>query len=261
MPRLIPFRLAAACALALLFALSIAGSAGALPGTSQPPHLRVVGKGGKVLAERLVTTATTSLKTSPKATCLGTGTGGSGRSVKVPGNTALGVLAKAAKTTGSLRPLLTTDHYRAEFGLGLCGVGKSKSSSKRSWYLKVNHKDPQRGGEQVKVHAGDEVLWALAPYPYPEELVLSAPATAKAGKAFTVTVTAYDDTGKHKPAVGVTVTGASGPTGADGTTTVVLSQPAVLQATRGSDIPSNRVTVCGSEPDMACGALPSASAG
>jgi hypothetical protein len=257
MPRLISFRLAAACALALVVVFCVPAAIAKGPVV----NLRVVGKGGKVFAQRLVTTATTSLRTSPKATCLGTGTGGSGRSVKVPGNTALGVLAKAAKTTGSLRPLLTTDHYRAEFGLGLCGVGKSKSSSKRSWYLKVNHKDPQRGGEQVKVHAGDEVLWALAPYPYPEELVLSAPVTAKAGKAFTVTVTAYDDAGKHKPAVGVTVTGASGPTGADGTTTVVLSQAAVLQATRGSDIPSNRVTVCGSEPDMACGALPPASAG
>lgn len=257
MPRLVSIRLALACALVLLFALSTASATAKGPVVS----LRVVGAGGKVLAERSLTTATTSLKTSPKATCLGAGTGGSGKFVKVRGNTALGVLAKAAKTTGPLRPLLTTDHYRAEFGLGLCGVGKSRSSSKRSWYLKVNHKDPQRGGEQVKVHAGDEVLWALEPYPYPEELVLSAPVTAKAGQAFTVTVTAYDDAGKHKPAAGVTVTGATAPTGADGTTTVVLSQPAVLQATRGSDIPSNRVTVCGSEPDMACGALPTASAG
>lgn len=240
MPRLVSIRLALACALACLFALSTAAAIAKGPVVS----LRVIGAGGKVLAERSVTTATTSLKTSPKATCLGAGTGGSGKFVKVRGNTALGVLAKAAKTTGPLRPLLTTDHFRAEFGLGLCGVGKSKSSSKRSWYLKVNHKDPQRGGEQVKVHAGDEVLWALAPYPYPEELVLSAPPTVKAGEPFTVTVTAYDDAGKHKPAAGVTVTGASGPTGADGAATVVMNAAGTLQATDGKDIPSSRVAVC-----------------
>jgi hypothetical protein len=257
MPRLVPIRLALACALACLFALSTAAATAKGPVVS----LRVIGSGGKVLAERNLATATTSLRTSRKATCLGAGTGGSGKLVKVRGNTALGVLARASKSTGALRPLLMTDHFRAEFGLGLCGVGKSRSSSKRSWYLKVNHKDPQRGGEQVKVHAGDEVLWALEPYPYPEELVLSAPVTAKAGQPFTVTVTAYDDAGKHKPAAGVTVTGATAPTGGDGTTTVVLEKPTVLRATRNGDIPSNRVTVCGSEPDMACGALPPASAG
>lgn len=239
MPRLVSIRLALACALAFLFALSTAAATAKGPVVS----LRVVGAGGKVLSEGSVSAATTSLRTSRKATCLGAGTGGSGKFVKVRGNTALGVLAKAAKSTAALRPLLSTDHFRAEFGLGLCGVGKSKASAKRSWYLKVNHKDPQRGGEQVKVHAGDEVLWALEPYPYPEELVLSAPATAETGKPFTVKVTAYDDAGKHKPAVGVTVTGATAPTGADGTTTVVLSGAATLQATDGKDIPSNRVTV------------------
>lgn len=252
MPRLVSIRLALACALACLFALSTAAAIAKLP-TAPLVSLRVVGARGKVLAERSVTTATTSLRTSPKATCLGAGTGGSGRSVKVRGNTALGVLAKAAKSAGALRPLLTTDHFRAEFGLGLCGVGESKSSSKRSWYLKVNHKDPQRGGEQVKVHAGDEVLWALEPYPYPEELVLSAPASAEAGKPFTVTVTAYDDAGKHKPAAGATVTGAIAPTGADGTTTVVLNEAATLQATGGKDIPSNRVAVCVAGPSAGCG--------
>jgi hypothetical protein len=240
MPRLVSIRLALACALACLFALSTAAALAKGPVVS----LRVIGAGGKVLAERSVTTETTSLKTSPKATCLGAGTGGSGRTVKVRGNTALGVLAKASKSVAALRPLLTTDHFRSEFGLGLCGVGRSKSSSKRSWYLKVNHKDPQRGGEQVKVHAGDEVLWALEPYPYPEELVLKAPATAEAGKAFTVTVTAYDDAGKHKPAAGITVTGASGPTGADGTATVTLNESIALRATGPGDIPSNQAFVC-----------------
>jgi hypothetical protein len=239
MPRLVSTRLALVCALGLMFVVPTAAVA-----KGPAVKLRVVGAAGKVLAQRTVFAGAVSLKTSPKATCLGAGTGGSGRNVTVKGNTALGVLAKASKAVQALRPLLTTDHFRSEFGLGLCGVGRSRSSSKRSWYLKVNHKDPQRGGEQVKVRGGDEVLWALEPYPYPEELVLSAPEAAEAGQPFTVKVTAYDDAGKHKPAVGVSVTGASEPTGPDGTAIVALSRPAVLQATAGGAIPSNRVSVC-----------------
>jgi hypothetical protein len=241
MPRLVPFRLAAACALALLLLLCTAALATA-KGTRV--DLRVVGSGGKVLTEQFIGAKTTSIKTSPKATCLGGGTGGSGKSVQIKGATALGVLGQASKITPALRPLLTTDHFLSEFGLGLCGIGKSKTTKKLSWYLKVNHKNPNKGGEQVKLHAGDEVLWALEPYPYPDELSLIAPHEAEVGKPFTVSVFSYDDKGKKTPASGVSVTGASAPTGADGTTTVTLSAPSVLIATDGKDIPSNQIAVC-----------------
>jgi hypothetical protein len=241
MPRLVPFRLAAACALALLLLLSTAALAAA-KGTRV--ELRVVGGGGKVLTEQFIGAKTTSVKTSPKATCLGGGTGGSGKPVQLKGPTALGVLAQASKITPSLRPLLTTDHFLSEFGLGLCGIGKSHTTKKLSWYLKVNHKNPNKGGELVKLHPGDEVLWALEPFPYPDELALVAPHDAEAGKPFTVSVFSYDDKGKKTPAAGVSVTGASAPTGADGTTTVTLSAPSVLIATAGTDIPSNQIAVC-----------------
>jgi hypothetical protein len=241
MPRLIPFRLVAACALALLLLLSTAALA-----TAKGTHvnLRVVGSGGKTLSEQFIGARTTSVKTSPKATCLGGGTGGSGKSVQVKGPTALGVLSQASKRTPSLRPLLVTDHFLSEFGLGLCGVGKSRSTKKLSWYLKVNHKTPSKGGELVKLHKGDEVLWALAPYPYPDELALIAPHEAEPNKPFTVSVFSYDEKGKKAPAAGVSVTGAAAPTAADGTTQVTLSAPGVLTATHGTDIPSNQVAVC-----------------
>jgi hypothetical protein len=241
MPRLVPFRLATACALALLLLLSTAALAAA-KGTRV--DLRVVGSGGKTLTEQFIGAKTTSIKTSPKATCLGAGTGGSGKSVQIKGPTALGVLAQASKITPSLRPLLSTDHFLSEFGLGLCGIGKSHTTKKLSWYLKVNHKNPNKGGELVKLHAGDEVLWALEPYPYPDELSLVAPHDAEAGKPFAVSVFSYDDKGKKTPAAGVSVTGAGAPTGADGTTTVTLSVPTVLIASDGVDIPSNQVAVC-----------------
>jgi hypothetical protein len=240
MPRFTPFRLAAVCALALVLSLSIAAGASA-KGVSA--ELRVVGKGGKVLTEQTLSTGTTAIKTSPKANCFGAGTGGSGKSVTVRGATAMGLLAQASKSTGSLRPLLVTDAF--DFGLGICGVGSSKVSGKASWYLKVNHKGATVGGDAVKLKPGDEVLWDLAPsYPYPNELALEAPDSALGGQSFQVTVYSYDEKGKRKPVSGATVTGASGPTDAAGKATVTLSAPASLVATHGKDIPSPAEQVC-----------------
>jgi hypothetical protein len=242
MPRLISFRLAAACALAVLFALSASAFAGA-KGGGVPASLRVLSTGGKVLAEETLSTGTTSIPTSPKATCFGTGTGGSGKPVTIQGATALGLLGQAAKSDAALKPLLVSDHF--SFGLALCGVGSNVAKGEGSWYLKVNHKSPPVGGSKVKLHPGDEVLWYLATsFPYPDELALSAPATAKAGKPFQVSVFSYDEKGKRKPAAGVTVSGASGPTDGAGHATVTLSRPALLSARHGKDIPSNREAVC-----------------
>jgi hypothetical protein len=238
MPRLIPFRLAAACALALAVSMSFA--AGALAkGVSA--ELRVVGKAGKVLTEQTLSTGTTAIKTSPKANCFGAGTAGSGKSVTIKGATALGLLGQAAKTTSALRPLLVTDAF--DFGLGICGVGTSKVSGKASWYLKVNHKGATVGGDAVKLRPGDEVLWDLAPsYPYPNELALEAPERADAGVPFTVRVVSYDEKGKRKPVAGATITGFPGATAADGRATLTLAatspQYETLHATHGKDIPA-----------------------
>lgn len=239
MPRLVPYRLAAACALALLLTLSLAAGVAAKGPIAE---LRVVGKGGKVLAEDSFGAFTQTVRTSPKATCFGPGTGGSGKEVTIKGPTALGMLIAAARFTAPLKPLLITDAF--DFGLGICGVGGSTASSKASWYLKVNHENPELGGEMVKVGKGDEVLWALASFPYPDELVLSAPNEAIAGQPFTVRVFAYDDKGKRRPATGAKVTGAATPTGADGRTTVVLKKAANLSARHGNDIPSAVEAVC-----------------
>jgi len=240
MPRLIPIRLAAACALALTLSLPFTASA---LGKGVSAHLRVVGKGAKVLTEQTLSTGTIAIKSSPKASCFGAGTGGSGKSVTVKGATAMGLLAQASKSTSTLRPLLVTDAF--DFGLGICGVGASKVSGKASWYLKVNHKGATVGGDAVKLKPGDEVLWDLAPsYPYPNELALEAPDTALGGQAFQVTVYSYDEKGKRKPVSGATVTGASGPTDAGGKATVTLSAPGSLVATHGKDIPSPAAEVC-----------------
>lgn len=240
MPRLIPFRLAAACLLAFSLALAVAASASAKGFSAD---LRVVGSGGKVLAEKTVSTATTSVKTSPKATCFGPGSGGSGDSVSIKGDTAMGLLAHASKSTAALSPLLISDSF--DFGLALCGIGSSVAKGSASWYLKINHRSLEVGGDAAKIKPGDEVLWDLAPsFPYPDELALVAPDTAKAGMPFTVRVFSYDEKGKKTPQAGAKVTGAAKPTGADGRTTVTLNGPAKLIARASGEIPSAREAVC-----------------
>jgi hypothetical protein len=239
MPRLIPNRLGAVCVLACVLVLSTAAIAAA---KGPVADLRVVGAGNKVLAEDSFGAGTTSIVPSPKADCFGSGTGGSGKKLTIKGPTALGMLVQASKFTAALKPLLITDAF--DFGLGLCGVGRSVYTPKLSWYLKVNHKNPELGGESVKVKRGDEVLWALAGFPYPNELSLKAPDKVMAGKPFEVRVFTYDDKGKRRPASGVKVTGGTGLTGNDGGTEVVLNKPAELIARHGKDIPSNREAVC-----------------
>ncbi len=240
MPRIVPTRLAAACALALALVVSTAGSALA---KGPVADLRVVNGAGKAIAEDSLGAGTVTVKTSPKATCFGPGNAGSGKPATIKGPTALGLLAKASKSTASLRPLLLTDAF--DFGLGLCGVGGFVAKDEGSWYLKVNHKAPSVGGDAVKLKSGDEVLWYLASsFPYPDDLELVAPARAQAGKPFSVRVYSYDEKGKRRPAAGASVSGASAPTGSDGRTTVTLSRPGLLVARRGKEIPSAREAVC-----------------
>ncbi len=251
MPRLIPFRLAAACVLALSLSAAVAISATGATSTEGKGvlvDLRVVGKGGKVLTEEDLRTGTTSIKTSPRANCFGAGSAGSGKSVTIRGATALGALAQASKSTATLRPLLITDAF--DFGLGICGVGTSKVSGKASWYLKVNHRGATVSGDAVKLKAGDEVLWTLAPsYPYPNELALEAPERVDTGVPFQVRVVSYDEKGKKKPVAGAKIGGASGSfvSAADGRATVTLTattaQYATLLASHGKEIPSPAVPV------------------
>jgi hypothetical protein len=240
MPRLVPFRLAAACApaLALLF---LAAAVAAAKGT--PAQLRVVA-GQKVLADMALRTGTTSVPTSPKATCFGAGKGGSGRSVRVAGATPLGLLAQAARSTRSLRPLRVTDAF--SFGLGLCGVGGRTARGQGFWQLRVDHKATTKGGDSVRLKRGDEVLWYLKASfeAKDDELWLKAPRRVRAGKRFRVRVFAYDEKGKRRPAAGAKVSGAKGATGKDGRATVVLRRPARLIAREGGAVPSNRATVC-----------------
>jgi hypothetical protein len=238
--------LAAACALAATFI--VPATAGAVTA-----DLRVEASNGKMLADTEQRTSPASVKTDPGADCFGPGTGGSGDRVDVPNNTALGLLADALPDDSDLRPLSISDHF--SFGLALCGIGGKVASGDAFWYLKENHVGAQVGGDQLKVHNGDEVLWYLAPeYPVGDELVLKAPARAQPEKPVTVKVIAYDDSGRRQPDKGAKVGFGADPTNADGETQVTFPSTGHpnLQARDGNAIPSNLDQVCVKEDPSRC---------
>jgi hypothetical protein len=177
--------------------------------------LRVLNTAGHTLTELRQYTGTVHIDTDPGADCFGAGTGGSGKSVRVAGPTALGLVNDASETDADLRPLSVTDAF--SFGLGVCGIGGFEASGGSFWYLKVDHFGSQTGGDQTPVGHGDTILWYLSPgFPPARELFLRAPARAEVGVPYQVTVLSYGDGGNAAPAAGATVTDAALPTDADG---------------------------------------------
>jgi len=259
MPKFSRTRMVALCAVAssvVLCSVAAQASAGTVP-----VDLRVLTISGRVLADQRQYTDATAVRTDPGATCFGTGTGGSGRSVPVPGATALGVLRDASESDPDLRPLSVTDYDFGFPGLGLCGIGSERVRSSQFWFLKVNHRNPQASGDQTRVGGGDSVIWYLIPYskcdsapPYycPPELALRAPARAEPGAAFGVHVLSISDAGRATPAKGVMVDGADLPTDASGNTQVLLAQSRRIRAVRPGNIPSAPVFVCASADASAC---------
>ncbi len=90
-------------------------------------------------------------------------------------------------------------------------------TSKDYWSLWVNDRYAPTGACGLRLHRSEQLLFAAVPVkgsPYP--IVLTAPARATAGKAFTVKVSYYDAKGKSKPLSGARVTGAAAQTNAAG---------------------------------------------
>lgn len=236
---------AAACVAAVM--LAPAATAGARSTTA---GLRVVTPSITLDRGHSYVTRTVSIKTDPGAQCFGP-PGGSGAAVKVPGPTALGIVSDAASAHHRLRPLSVTDQFG--FGLAVCGFGGYQSSGGGFWYLKVNHVGAQVGGDQLKLHNGDDVLWYLAlAFPAPPELGLTAPARAKPGVPFQVTVLSYADDGTATPVMGAEVPNAAASTDASGHALVTLATTTKLRSRHGGDIPSNTVQVCVSAKAGAC---------
>ena len=233
---------------ALAFIAGLAVLCASASARTKPVDLRVLNTAGRTLAEQRQYTGTVRIKTDRHATCFGKDTGGSGKRVKVSGATALGAVRDALRWQHALRPLSTTDAFADQgFGLGVCGIGGYRAQGSSFWYLKGAHAGSQVSGSELAVHSGEDVLWYLTPsFPPAAELELAAPARARPGVPFTVTVLSDADDGTRSPAQGVSVTGAAAPTDADGHATVTLTRAGTntLRATHSPDIPSNRVAVC-----------------
>lgn len=225
------------------------------PADTRGVDLRVVNTQGRTLAEFRQYTGAVTIDTDPNAECFGEGTGGSGDRVRLTSPTALGAVRSALPSAPDLRPLSITDAFADQgFGLGVCGIGGFVARGSSYWYVKRNHVGAQVSGSQLKARQGDDILWYRTPgFPPPRELVLQAPARARPGAPFGVTVYSYADDGTRHPAAGAAVTGAAVPTNSAGHTTVTAA--AGTHALRASDppaIPSNRVDVCVAADQSAC---------
>lgn len=253
MPNKLMSTLVATCAVAILGGLAGALPASAAAQRSVPVDVRALTSDGEVLAEHRQYTRPVSVPTSPRADCFGTGTGGSGEPARVPGQTALGALAQAARYSPGLRPLLITDSF--DFGLGICGIG-GPTPDGTFWYVKADHANPGVAADQAEVRPGGSVLWYLCEetetFTCGSELELRAPARAQVDRPFRVRVIGYDDAGEAHLVEGAHVSGADAPTNARGIAEVTLPRSARLRAVKPGDIPSAARRVCVSRELRAC---------
>src|SRR6266511_4353036 len=125
--------------------------------------------------------------------------------------------------------------------------------------------DPGAGGDQVRLHSGDSVLWYLTSYPPPPLLELTAPAAATPGlvqvhvdqhECTTGPAPDYEVTCGASPAQGATVTGGDAPalTDSEGNAAVPIASQGhfALQAGLDADVPSESVDVCVNDDVSKC---------
>ena len=178
--------------------------------------------------------------------------GGSGAKGSITGPTALGLLIQAADFTRALRPVQISDEFE-ELGPFVCGIGGFEGSADAYWLYKVDHVDPQVGGDQMTIdRSHDEVLYYFvdnasgANTGNELELIL-ADNVVRAGEPVEVTVREYDLEGRATPAEGVRLMGASNVmTGPDGTAEVVFEDAGepFIRGVRGNDIPTDVLHLC-----------------
>ena len=169
-----------------------------------PVEVRVVTYKGAIVADRDITTGSTRVPTSSRATCFG-GTPTNGSRL-VEGVTALGALADIASKEAALRPLLVTNAF--DFGLGLCSVGDHTPTGEEWWALKVNGVAATTGGDTTFLRRGDDVLWFLArSYNEPlwDELRLEVPARTGDRGLIRTRVQAVAADGSKRPVAGAKV--------------------------------------------------------
>jgi hypothetical protein len=179
--------------------------------------------------------------------CLGTNGGNQG-GYSGPGATPNTALDDAA-ATGAFSWYGPYDSSYGDFFVDtIAGEG---SVNGPYWDLRVNGASAQRGGCQIELGNGDEVLYAIDAYGKPG-LKLSGPAKAAPGQAITAKVT---DGETGAPVAGASVGGAT--SAADGGVTVgpfSVRGDHDVKATKAGTVRSNRLRVCVTDgSDGACG--------
>lgn len=169
------------------------------------------------------------------------------------GAKAIGLVGHAARVNDRLNPFRTSDTF--EFGTVICTLGGANGFQNAAWLYKVNHEFAPVGGDLLDVGRDDDVLWYFSNFSTGQntgsELGLTGvPDRVRPNAPFQVRAVSYNDRGRQTSAAGVTLSGAgftaTGPTNADGRTTVVANTSGVirLRGERGSDIPTAPEPVC-----------------
>ena len=116
----------------------------------------------------------------------------------------------------------------------ILGETDNFSTTHSYWELFVDNVASQSGICDVKLHRGEQILFAAVPATGTEyPLGIKAPGTAKVGHTFNVTVVAYDAKGTAKPLAGATVSvaGHSGNTNSHGTVPLTPSHAGTFTLT------------------------------
>ncbi|MGZ4250354.1 MAG: DUF4430 domain-containing protein [Solirubrobacteraceae bacterium] len=88
-------------------------------------------------------------------------------------------------------------------------LGDTESSSKFYWGIWINNTYATAGACDLKLHVGDQLLFAVDSVAHHEHpLAIKAPSHAAAGESFDVKVVWFSDKGKSEPLAGAHLTGA-----------------------------------------------------
>ena len=231
-------------AAAVLFALTLSLPAAA---TATPAEvaLRVEGASQTAL-ERSVTTDGHTVTTPSGGThkCDGTNAGAN----STPGPTPTAALDDGARLAGLSWDATWDDSFQDFL---VSSVAGETAPSGSFWSLFVNYKAAQAGGCQIIAKPGDEVLWALIPFPEPPDYTpppamrLDGPGEATTNEVVDVTVV---DGANGAPISGASV--GNTVTGADGHALLAFSEPGVyrLKAERAGAVRSNALSLCVDPP-------------
>jgi hypothetical protein len=102
-------------------------------------------------------------------------------------------------------------------------LGETPKVKTGYWGIWVNNRYSTKGACEIKLKPADQILFAVDSVKKHEHpLGITAPATATAGKPFTVKAVSYSDRGKARPQAGVSFNGMKGKTDKQGKLTVTV---------------------------------------